>query len=217
MQPELSLSDPSLPIRAKVGKSPIEILPGIFAFAPNRDTLGGTAYLIVDPTGNILIDSPAWNDVNQQFITDLGDVKSLAITHRGGIGAATAITAALGCRVIIQEQEAYLLPDLKVTTFQHEFDINDSIHAIWTPGHSPGSACIYTANNGGVLFTGRHLLPNQSGVAVPLRTTKTFHWHRQLRSVEAIWARFPAQYPLTYICPGANTGLLRGKGVILVE
>ena len=142
MQPESNLSDPSLLVKPPVSKPPIEILPGIFAFPPNRATLGGTAYLILSPTGNILIDSPAWNDVNQQFIIDLGGVKSLALTHRGGIGAAPTIAAVIGCRVVIQEQEAYLLPELKVTTFQHKFDINDSIHAIWTSGHSPGSTCI---------------------------------------------------------------------------
>ena len=217
MPPESNLSDPLLPVKASASKPPIEILPSVFAFPPNRDTLGGTAYLILLPTGNILIDAPAWNNVNQQFITDLGGVKSLAITHRGGIGATTTIAVALGCEVIIQEQEAYLLPELNVTTFQDKFDINDSIHVIWTSGHSPGSACIYDANNDGVLFTGRHLLPNQFGAAVPLRTAKTFHWQRQLRSVDALWNRFPSQYPLAHICPGANTGLLRGKGSILVE
>jgi glyoxylase-like metal-dependent hydrolase (beta-lactamase superfamily II) len=217
MPPESNLPVPSLPVKSPATKPPIEILPGIFAFPPNRDTLGGTAYLIRSPAGNILIDSPAWNDVTQQFITDLGGVKSLAITHRGGIGATTTIAAALDCEVIIQEQEAYLLPQLKVTTFQDKLDIKDSIHAIWTSGHSPGSACIYYAGSSGVLFTGRHLLPNQLGAAVPLRTAKTFHWKRQLRSVEAIWARFPSQDPLAHICPGANTGLLRGKGSILIE
>jgi glyoxylase-like metal-dependent hydrolase (beta-lactamase superfamily II) len=216
MPPESNLSHPPLLIKAPTTKLPTEILPGIFAFAPNRDTLGGTAYTIITHNGNILIDSPAWNDVNRQFISDRGGIHQLAITHRGGIGQTTAIATELGCEVIIQEQEAYLLPGLKVTTFQSKFIINDSIHAIWTPGHSPGSFCLYYAGAGGVLFTGRHLLPNQLGAAVPLRTAKTFHWPRQLRSVDAIWQQFPAQQPLSYICPGANTGLLRGRGSIKI-
>jgi glyoxylase-like metal-dependent hydrolase (beta-lactamase superfamily II) len=214
---ESNLPDLSLPLKTPGSKPPTEILPGIFAFAPNRDTLGGTAYIIVMPMGNILIDTSAWNDVNQQFIVEHGGVNWFAITHRGGIGQAGTIATKLGCEVIIQEQEAYLLPELKVTTFQHKFNIKDSIHVIWTPGHSPGSACIYYSNFGGVLFTGRHLLPNKLGEPVPLRTAKTFHWLRQLRSAESIWQRFPAQQPLSYVCPGANTGLLRGKGMISVS
>ena len=196
------------------GKQPTEILPGIFAFPPNRDTLGGTAYLIVTPTGNLAIDSPAWNDTNRQFILDRGGLNQLAITHRGNLGKTTAIANQFGCEVIIQEQEAYLLPELKVTTFRHTLHINELISLMWTPGHSPGSTCLYYCNHGGVLFTGRHLLPNQLGKPVPLRTSKTFHWQRQLRSVEQIWQHFPAQQPLAYLCPGANIGLLRGKGSI---
>jgi glyoxylase-like metal-dependent hydrolase (beta-lactamase superfamily II) len=212
-----NLSHPPLSIKSPITKLPTEILPGIFAFSPNRDTLGGTAYLIVTSAGNILIDSPAWNDVNRQFMLDRGGVNWLVITHRGGIGQTTTIATELSCIVTIQEQEAYLLPSLKVTTFQHNFNINDSIHVIWTPGHSPGSSCLYYTGAGGVLFTGRHLLPNHLGEPVPLRTAKTFHWHRQLRSVDLIWQYFPSQSPLSHICPGANTGLLRGKGSILVN
>jgi glyoxylase-like metal-dependent hydrolase (beta-lactamase superfamily II) len=206
----------TLPLSTKPAspKIPTEILPGIFAFPPSRNTLGGTAYLVVTATGNILIDSPDWHDLNRQFVIDRGGLNHLALTHRGGIGHAPAIATEFGCEVIIQEQEAYLLPDLQVTTFQHKFTIKDSILAIWTPGHSPGSSCFYDSRAGGVLFTGRHLLPNHLGAAVPLRTSKTFHWLRQLRSVEAIWQQFPAVYPLSYLCPGANTGLLRGKGLI---
>jgi glyoxylase-like metal-dependent hydrolase (beta-lactamase superfamily II) len=222
MQAESNLSSSPLTSASPSAKLPMEILPGIFAFPPNRDTLGGTAYLIVTPTGNMAIDSPAWNDTNRQFIVDQGGINWLAITHRGGMGKTATIATEFGCETIVQEQEAYLLPDTKVTTFRYKFDLSDSnslpsataIELIWTPGHSPGSTCIYYSSAGGVLFTGRHLLPNQSGAPVPLRTPKTFHWLRQLRSVEAIWQQFPSRAPLSHICPGANTGLLRGKGSI---
>jgi glyoxylase-like metal-dependent hydrolase (beta-lactamase superfamily II) len=214
MQAESNLSSSPLVIKSLGSKSPTEILPGIFAFPPNRDTLGGTAYLIVTSNGNIAIDSPAWNDTNRQFIVDRGGIKYLMTTHRGGMGKAATIATEFGCETIVQEQEAYLLPDTKVTTFRYKLDPIDSTRLIWTPGHSPGSSCIYYSSAGGVLFTGRHLLPDRSGAPVPLRTPKTFHWLRQLRSVEAIWQQFPSQHPLSHICPGANTGLLRGKGSI---
>jgi glyoxylase-like metal-dependent hydrolase (beta-lactamase superfamily II) len=217
MQPETHSSTSSVkPSPSAIAKPPTEILPNIFAFPPNRDTLGGTAYLIVESTGNILIDSPAWQEVNQEFLDSVGGVKWFAITHRGGIGKAVSIATTLGCEVIIQEQEAYLLPELKVHTFQHEYNISETAQIVWTPGHSPGSACIYYCSCDGVLFSGRHLLPNQSGVAVPLRTPKTFHWLRQLQSVDLIGQRFPASQ-LRYICPGANTGLLRGSRYITLQ
>lgn len=194
-------------------KLPRLILETIFAFPPNRDTLGGTAYFIVENAGNLLIDCPAWNEVNEQFLREKGGVSFLVLTHRGAIGKAQKIQEALGCKILIQEQEAYLLPGLNVTPFQHEFTLSSSCCAIWTPGHSPGSACVYYSDEGGVLFSGRHLLPNQQGDPVPLRTSKTFHWRRQIQSVQALVDRFTPE-TLNYICPGANTGALRGKGAI---
>ena len=172
--------------------------------------MGGSSYLILENSGNILVDCPAWDAENQQFLQEQGGVRWLFLTHRGAIGRVKEIQAALNCAVLIQEQEAYLLPGLTVTSFQFEFTLSPSSQAIWTPGHTPGSACLYYREQGGVLFTGRHLLPNQHGEAVPLRIAKTFHWRRQLQSIQKLRDRFSPE-TLQHICPGANTGFLRGK------
>ncbi|HEY9861262.1 MAG TPA: hypothetical protein V6D16_17315, partial [Candidatus Obscuribacterales bacterium] len=65
----------------------------------------------------------------------------------------------------------------------------------------------------GVLFSGRHLVPSAKGEPVPLRIAKTFHWPRQLRSIQQLLERFTPQ-TLSFICPGANTGFLRGDRAI---
>ena len=195
-------------------KSPRLIMPGIFAFAPNRDTLGATSYLIVDKIGNILLDCPAWNEVNQEFLQSQGGIDSLVISHRGGIGKnVLQMQQALNCRVIVQEQDAYLLTEVEITSFNDNLQIDAELELIWTPGHSPGSACLYWQQQGGVLFTGRHLLPKSKTEIVPLKTAKTFHWWRQLNSIAKLRDRFNAE-TLKYILPGANTGYLRGIGYI---
>jgi glyoxylase-like metal-dependent hydrolase (beta-lactamase superfamily II) len=185
----------------------------IFAFPPNRDTLGGTAYLILGKEGNILVDCPAWNDANQQFLESQGGVCWLFLTHRGGMGKVSEIQQAFNCNVLVQEQEAYLLPGLTVTTFQHGFSLTSDTRVIWTSGHSPGSSCLYLSTCGGMLFSGRHLLPNQQGNPVPLRTAKTFHWKRQVRHVQLLLEQFTPE-TLRFICPGASIGFLRGKSAI---
>lgn len=190
------------------------VFDNIFAFPPNRETLGATAYFIVKNDANILLDCPALDAENQQFLRDSGGVRWLLITHRGGIGKnVKEIQQTFGCEILIQEQEAYLLPGLNVTTFQKQFTLSETSQFIWTPGHSPGSSCLYEGESGGVLFTGRHLLPNREGNPVPLRTSKTFHWRRQINSVQMLREVFTFE-TLQYICPGANTGFLRGKGAI---
>jgi glyoxylase-like metal-dependent hydrolase (beta-lactamase superfamily II) len=189
----------------------IQDSPGsaIFAFPPNRDTLGGTAYLIVEES-NILVDCPAWNLTNQAFLEAQGGVDWLFLTHRGGIGKAKAIQTAFNCKILIQEQEAYLLPGLAVTSFHHTFTLSAQSQALWTAGHSPGSACLYYGGMGGVLFSGRHLLPTPQGTIAPIKMAKTFHWPRQLRQVRTLIDRFTPE-TLQIICPGANAGFLRGQ------
>ncbi|WP_427161116.1 MBL fold metallo-hydrolase [Aliinostoc sp. HNIBRCY26] len=194
-------------------KSPRFVLDNIFAFPPNRDTLGGTSYLIVGNEGNILIDCPSLDEVSQDFLRSHGGVKWLCITHRGAIGKTSDIQQHFGCEVIIQEQEAYLLPGLTVTTFTQELTLDATTQLIWTPGHSPGSSCLYYNNYGGVLFSGRHLVPNLQGEPVPMRTSKTFHWRRQINSLQKLIQIFTPE-TLQYICPGGNTGFLRGQRII---
>ncbi|CAD0219520.1 Beta-lactamase-like protein [Planktothrix agardhii] len=196
-----------------VPKTPRLVLENIYAFPPNRETLGGTAYFIVENQGNILIDAPPWNPTNQQFIEQLGGLQWLFITHRAAIGSSREIQKSTGCNILIQEQEAYLLPESNVTTFETELKLSSQSSVFWTPGHSPGSSCLYFSGHGGVLFTGRHLLPNLHGQPVPLRTAKTFHWPRQLNSIRLILEGFNSD-TLHHICPGANTGALRGERLI---
>lgn len=202
------------PPKPNPAKPPRPVFETVFAFPPNRDTLGGTAYLILekDETGqatNLLIDPPAWDAATQAFLAQQGGVQWLLITHRGALGKAHTLQAELGCQLVIQEQEAYLLPNATVTPFGKEYLFSPRCRALWTPGHSPGSACLYYQAYGGVLFTGRHLLPDAQGQPVPLRFSKTFHWPRQLQQVERLRTEFSAD-TLAFLCPGANTGFLRG-------
>ncbi len=212
-----------------MSKEPRSVLESIWAFPPNRETFGGTAYLIVEtsqnishnvsqsiaqiPTGNILIDCPSWGEQTQTFLEQNGGVAWLVLTHRQGMSsAAVSIQKQFGCQVLVQEQEAYLLPEVEVTTFSDSIIIPPNTQVLWTPGYSPGSACVYYQPSG-VLFTGRHLLPDVSGNPQPLRMAKTFHWPRQLKQVQQILERFD-DASLQYLCPGANTGFLRQQRFI---
>ena len=195
-------------------KTPQTVFDTVFAFSPNKETLGGTAYLILEKentnSANILVDAPAFNDANRDFITQQGGIQTIFITHRGGMADIPKFQQAFGAQVLIQEQEAYLLPTVETETFHRDRTISPTSRVFWTAGHSPGSACLYHSQHGGILFTGRHLVPDRDGNPRPLRRSKTFHWPRQLRNAQAILKNFDAD-SLKYICPGASTGFLRGE------
>lgn len=212
-------SSPSAP---KLPQPVFNIDPKTYAFSPNRETLGGTAYLITYTAAsaddelkshNILVDCPAWTDTNLDFITQQGGVQWLVITHRGGSSHVSDWQSRFECDVVVQEQEAYLLPQIKTHPFHRELVLTPEHRLLWTPGHSPGSICLHSSAHGGILFTGRHILPTRQGGAAPLRVSKTFHWPRQLQHIQHLLDEFTPQ-TLTYICPGANTGFLRGKRYI---
>ncbi len=210
--------DQSIPISSSEGKrlakQPQPVFKTVFAFAPNRETLGGTAYLILEQTetgqsANILVDCPALTESQKDFIHSKGGIQTLFITHRGGMAQVKAFQQEFNARVLIQEQEAYLLPGVEPDVFHRDRTLSPTSKVLWNPGHSPGSASLYHSRYGGILFTGRHLLPDRNGAPLPLRLSKTFHWLRQLRYAQQLLSDFTADR-LSYICPGASTGYLRG-------
>lgn len=220
MSASTSASPQNASPRNKQPQTVFDDFEGIFAFPPNRETLGGTAYLIKEQdangqAANILVDCPAFNDTNQAFIQAHGGIHALFITHRGGMAQVPEFCKAFEPQVLIQEQEAYLLPTVTTKTFHRDHTISPTSRLFWTPGHSPGSACLYhsaedSRAQGGILFTGRHLLPTRQGAPEPLRLSKTFHWPRQLRCAQQLLNDFTPG-TLSYICPGASTGFLRGE------
>ena len=196
-------------------KAPQAVFDTIFAFPPNRETLGGTAYLILEKdadgqSANILVDCPAFSEAHQAFMTEQGGIDTLFITHRGGMAQVSEFQSAFNAQVVIQEQEAYLLPTVTTQTFRRDRTLSPTSRVFWSAGHSPGAACLYHSGYGGVLFTGRHLLPDRDGAPRPLRRSKTFHWPRQLRNAQQLLADFTPD-TLSYICPGGSTGFLRGE------
>jgi len=201
---------------SELKKQPQTVFDNAFAFSPNRETLGGTAYLVTETSqqdsslANIMVDCPAFSEVNRDFVAAKGGISTLFITHRGGMAQVKEWQSAFDCAVLIQEQEAYLLPNIEKEVFGSDRTLSSTTQAFWTAGHSTGSACLYHNAHGGILFTGRHLIPNKKGEPRPLRLSKTFHWPRQLRNAKKILSDFTPE-TLSIICPGASTGFLRGE------
>ena len=68
-------------------------------------------------------------------------------------------------------------------------------------------------NGAPLLFCGRLLSPVAEGQARPLRTRRSFHWGRWLRSLEALKDWLPSSAPVA-LASGAGLGALRGEALI---
>jgi glyoxylase-like metal-dependent hydrolase (beta-lactamase superfamily II) len=199
-------------VPADPGRAPQPVQPGLWLFAPSRDSQGGSAWWLEwpQPVGGLLIDCPGYTEANLAFLRERGAGR-IVLTSREGHGRVRRFQEALGWPVLVQEQEAYLLPGLqRLDTFGQEHGMAAGLRLLWTPGPTPGS-CVLLAGEG--LFCGRLLSPTAPGQAAPLRSSRSFHWGRWLRSLAALRQWLPEGSP-HWIATGAGLGALRGEKLI---
>ena len=198
---------------AEAGRPPLPVQAGLWAFAPNRDCQGGTAWWLEHAGGALLVDCPAFTAANLAFLRERPPGQ-LLLTSREGHGRSRRFQEALGWPVLVQEQEAYLLPGVKqLQTFGDELALSPDLRLLWTPGPTPGSCVLHASGAADVLFCGRLLSPTAPGAAAPLRTARTFHWGRWQRSLKKLKAWLPQGSP-RWIASGAGLGALAGEKLI---
>jgi glyoxylase-like metal-dependent hydrolase (beta-lactamase superfamily II) len=187
----------------------------LWLFAPNRDSQGGSSWLLATAGGDLLIDCPGFTAANLEFLRGRGGEGTLVLTSREGHGRCRRIQEATGWRVLVQEQEAYLLPTLRrLEVFAAEHDLAAGIRLLWTPGPTPGACVVHAVGPwGDLLFCGRLLLAVGPGALAPLRTSRSFHWPRQLASIERLKTWLPAGSPAEIAC-GGGLGALRGEVLV---
>jgi glyoxylase-like metal-dependent hydrolase (beta-lactamase superfamily II) len=212
------------PAPLEPGRPPQPVLPGLWLFAPNRDSQGGTSWWLELAALDLLIDVPALSEANLAFLRERAGRRGSAapppwivLTGREGHGRCRRLQQALGWPVLVQEQEAYLLPGVQpLQPFGAEHTLAEGVRLLWTPGPSPGACVLHACEGaGGVdgLFCGRLLVPVAPGRLAPLISRRTFHGPRQWRSLAHLRAWLPAGSP-DWIASGAGLGALRGEKLV---
>ncbi len=175
--------------------SPKEIISKLWFFPTNGVCEGWRAWwLDVDPEP-WLIDCPPITKQNIESLKQLaqGRKARIFLTCRDGHGKVQELQKVFNWHVVMQEQEAYLLPGLSsVETFEEEFVTTSGLRALWTPGPTPGSSAAYISKPCNVLFCGRLLIPVAENRLASLRTSSTFHWPRQQKSLEKLIEWIPS-------------------------
>ena len=140
----------------------------------------------------VLIDCPK---VTEEVINDLKELSggicpNVVLTNRDAHHDASILNRKLGWPLIVQEQEAYLLPNIEnLETFSDELVFSSGARILWTPGPTPGSCVLHVPLPLNVLCCGRLLIPVSNNQISPIRTRSTFHWTMQQKSLEklAVW------------------------------
>jgi glyoxylase-like metal-dependent hydrolase (beta-lactamase superfamily II) len=199
----------------------------LWCFAPSRDSQGGTAWWLELPDLDLLIDCPGLTAANLTFLQERAarrpprpvgadPVVWIVLTGREGHGRCRRWQQALGWPVLVQEQEAYLLPEVApLRCFSAELTLAEGVRLLWTPGPSPG-ACVlhvYRGSDLDGLFCGRLLVPLAPGRLTPLRSRPGFHGPRQLCSLARLRGWLPSGSP-DWIASGAGLGALRGERLV---
>jgi DNA polymerase III delta prime subunit len=87
-------TSPAIPqVALEEGRPPQPVAPGLWLFAPNRDTAGGSAWLLDAETGPVLVDAPALTQANLVFLSQRPK-GLIVLTGRDGHGASEGVRSA---------------------------------------------------------------------------------------------------------------------------
>ena len=197
------------------GRPPQQLRDDLWLFPPNRDCQGGSAWWLEATPEPVLIDCPPLTEATLTALRDLAGSRTprILLTSREGHGRLRRLQERFGWPVLVQEQEAYLLPNVTpLHTFADEHITSSGLRLLWTAGPTPGS-CVVHAPHADLLFCGRLLTPLGPGRLGPLRHGRTFHWPRQLESLRRVRGWIPSDAS-PQLASGAGLGALRGERLV---
>lgn len=162
-------------------------LPGVYHCGyHSEDSYGAASFLIIHPAGNILVDSPRFNEKLARNIEQLGGAHYMFLTHIDDVADHKKWSKRIGCERILH------IADVEASTSDVEIKLEGSgpwslgndVTLIHTPGHSEGSICLFHRTLE-IIFTGDHIAMTESGFSMFEQYNKC-SVPTQLKSVEKL-------------------------------
>lgn len=158
--------DPLVKDAATLLPAPIDPvrLPGIMHVGyHSSETYGATPYLMVRDEGNIMIDSPRFNERLAKEIENSGSLQYIILSHKDDVHDHDRWK-----KRFPEAKRVIHLADVSRYTEEAEIQLSgkdswnlaDDVQILHTPGHTAGSLCVLVQTNGSgesALFTGDHL------------------------------------------------------------
>ena len=163
-------------------------------------SFGAASYLLTRPGGNVMVESPRFNEHLALRLEALGGVRFIWLSHRDDVGDAPQWAARFGAQRIVHESEGVEAERQLTGDGPWTLDDEADITVLHTPGHTRGSCCLlHNAADGGTLFSGDSL--SARGVSESaLEVFTDFNWYSvdvQLRSLAGLLGA-----PFVRILPG---------------
>ncbi len=164
----------------------------------SESSYGASSYLVVRPSGNVLIDSPRAARPLLDRIAALGGVRTMILTHRDDVADHEAIARAFGCERVIHESDVdagTAVAERKIRG-QDPVRLDADLTVVPVPGHTRGSVAL--------LYRDEHLFSGDHVWYEPLlqrlhasRSVCWYSWAEQTRSMERL-----AELSFAWIFPG---------------
>jgi glyoxylase-like metal-dependent hydrolase (beta-lactamase superfamily II)/ferredoxin len=187
--------------RPGVGAFPVHVVDDVyFCGFTSESSFGAWAYLIVRPDergGNVLVDSPRFNNPLVKRIEEMGGVRLMFLSHRDDIADHAKFAAHFHCPRIMHEAESAAARGIeRLIKGTDPVRIDEELEIIPTPGHTRGHQVLLYRDK--VLFTGDHLAwsPERKTLTA-FRDVCWYSWTDQTHSMEKLLA-----YRFEWVLPG---------------
>ena len=164
-----------------------ELFPNIYSCGhPSEKTWGAHSYFVHTQDGNVMVDSPQYEEGLIEALEAAGGVGWIFISHHDDIGDACQFQNRFGSKIAIHAAEASAVGCPVDSPFVNITELSPQLIAIPTPGHSPGSSCLLFTQAPGFLFTGDHLMGTRQDAVLPAKFSWTHDWTQQLKSARGL-------------------------------
>jgi glyoxylase-like metal-dependent hydrolase (beta-lactamase superfamily II)/ferredoxin len=187
--------------RAGVEAFPLHVVDDVyFCGFTSEASFGAWAYLIVRPPergGNVLVDSPRFNNPLVKRIEEMGGVKLMFLSHRDDVADHARFAAHFGCPRVMHEADGAAARGIeRVITGTAPARLDDELELIPTPGHTRGHQVLLYRDK--ALFTGDTLAwsPERKTLTA-FRDVCWYSWAEQTRSMEKLLG-----YRFEWVLPG---------------
>ncbi len=165
----------------------------------SEDSFGASAWLVVRPAGNVMVDAPRYTDALAGPIAELGGISHIALTHRDDVADARRWAERFDARSWIHADDASAAR-WATDLLTDEQELQPGLLAIPVPGHTKGSVVFLLDDTW--LFTGDSLAWSyERDDLTAFRDACWYSWAAQTASL----TRLAERHRFAAILPGHGT------------